>query len=380
VITVSSAASTVLTRRTFRYTCRAAVTLGGQVLAEDVPIAAGREESDDSLRVPTRVTLTVPRVVAGVDWTPDGPEHPLAPYGQHIHVKLGIDLGSGLTEWIDRGEFLIHSNRITPEGDAVEVTAVDLLWRVDEAGLIAPYRPTGTYAQALRNLVEPALTVVWHADLADDSARTVPSGLNYDEDRMEALLGLLTALDARAQTSPEGYLYVTPADYYPDGAWVQRYNFTSTSGVNQDLANVVQVAGAMTREDVYNAVVVTGQAADGGTVRGVSLDASGGPTSTSSEFNRLLVPFRYFSPLITTTEQAKKAAASVLRKRAGLEARRFEMTCVPDPRVLLNDQLDYRHLRSTYDEDEIRTVVERLTMPYTADSGPMQLTLRELES
>lgn len=380
MITVSSAASTVLTRRTYRYTCRAAVTYAGQVIADNVPIASGREESDDGLRVPTRVTLTVPRVVDGVDWTPDGPDHPLAPYGQHIHIKLGIDLGPDGTEWLDRGEFLIHSNRLTPEGDAIEVVAVDLLWRVDEAGLIAPFRPTGTYAQTLRNLVEPALTVVWHPDLADDAARTVPSGLNYDEDRMDALLGVLASLNARAQTTPEGYLYVTPLDYYPDGAWVQRWNFTSESGINQDLANVVQVAGAMTREDIYNAVLVTGQAADGGTVRGLALDNSGGPTSVVGEFNRLVVPYRFFSPLITSAEQAKKAAAGLLKKRAGLDARRYEMTCVPDPRILLNDQVDYRHLRSTYDEDEIRTVAERLTLPYTADSGPMLLTLRELQS
>lgn len=383
-ISTSSAAATILNRRTFRYTCRASVSYGGTVLAEDVPIAAGQEEGDDNLRVPTRVQLTVPRVVDGVDWTPTDAYHPLAPYGQHIHIKLGVDLGADGTEWLDRGEFLIQSNRLSPEGDTIEVTAVDLLWRVDEAGLIAPFRPGGTYKNSIRNLVEPALTVVWHADLAEDGARTVPSDMNYDEDRMEALLGLLGGINARAQVTPEGYLYVTPDDYYPQAsAWLQRYNYdVELDGLpyDQSFANIEQVAGAMTRDNIYNAVVVTGQDDDGSTFHGYAIDRSGGPTSVLSEFNRLIVPYRHFNPLIRTRQHASRAAATILAKRAGLEARRYEMTCVPDPRLLLNDEVTYHPLESTDAVDQVPTIVEKISLPYTADSGPMRLTLREVES
>ena len=41
------------------------------------------------------------------------------------------------------------------------------------------------------------------------------------------------------------------------------------------------------------------------------------------------------------------------------------------------DKIHYRYLRSTDWDSDAVAVVEKLVLPYTAESGPMLLTLRE---
>lgn len=376
IVTSSVLADVVLNRRTFRMTARATVTRGGQVLASDIPISTGYEEADDALRVPERVTLSIPRMVDGVDWSPQDHDSPLAPYGQRLHVKLGIDLGADGTEWLDRGEFLIYQSGLSADETSVDVTAQGLLTLVDEAGLIVPFAPGATFEASVRQLIEPGLTVALHPDLTGGDA-TVPSTLNFDDDRLGALLQILEAWPARAQVLPSGYLLVMPADYYPGGATVQRYNFDTDDGFGQRFANVIHVSGSMTRDGIYNAVVARGMAADGGEVVGVAIDRSS-PTGTDGPFNRLPVPYYYFSPLLDTAAKAQKAAATTLDRVARPQPRRWKMTCSPDPRLLLNDLVDYLPVRSTDAAEQIPCVLEQLRMPYTADSGPMELTLRQV--
>jgi hypothetical protein len=111
---------------------------------------------------------------------------------------------------------------------------------------------------------------------------------------------------------------------------------------------------------------------------GVAYDKTpGGATSLRSYFNPLPVPYFYFSPLLQIAQQCQDTAISILKRKAALTAQRLQMTCVPDPRFVGNDLIRYRHLRSTDADQEIVCVVERMVLPYTADSGPMTLILRE---
>jgi hypothetical protein len=375
MITVTNDCARVLDTRSYTLSCRASITLGGTVLVDDLPVASGTEEFDDTLRVPERVVIKVPRIVNGVDLIPTAATSPLAPYGQRLHIKLGVGINGGQVEWLDRGEFLIHD--IALSGESVTVTAVGLLALPDEARLVTPFRPTGTLTTALRALLEPALTVI--VDPAVTALdRSVPSDINQDEDRLGALEEILTAWPARAQMHPAGYLQILPADYYPAGSFVQRYNFGLPDGTRQDLANIAEVAGAITRDGLINTVVARGQAFDGTQVQGVAYDKTpGGPTSLRSNFNPLPVPYFYFSPLLTTAQQCQDAAISIIRRKAGLAAQRLQMTCVPDPRFVGNDKIHYRYLRSTDWDSDAVAVVEKLVLPYTAESGPMLLTLRE---
>lgn len=375
MIEVSEDCATILDHRSFVLSCRVSVTLGGTVLLDNIPVITGTEEFDDGLRVPERVVVKVPRIVDGRDLIPTSASSPLAPYGQRLHVKLGVGVSGGQVEWLDRGEYLIHD--IGLDGDEITVTAVGLLALIDEARLVTPFKPTGTFTTALRALLEPAVTVI--VDPAVTALdRSVPADLNQDEDRIAALQEILTAWPARAQMTPAGYLAVLPAEDYPTGSFLQLYNFRYRDGVLAPFANVQTVSGAITREGLVNTVVARGQTADGTQLQRAAYDKTpGGPTSLRSNFNPLPVPYYYFSPLLDTSERCQDAAITILRRKAGLTAQRLQMTCVPDPRFVGNDLIEYRPADSPDFDHSLFGIVERLVMPYTADSGPMQVTIRE---
>lgn len=367
MITVTDECAAVLDGRTFVMSARATVTRAGTVLAADLPITSGSEEFDDGLRVPERVTITVPSVLDGVSMVPTSPSSPLAPYGQRLHVKVGIGLGSRI-EWLDRGEFLIHTVR--RQGKDLIVTAVGLLALIEEARLVQAWKPSGTFTTSLRSLVEPALTVTVHSSVAALD-RSVPATLNQDEDRLQAVLDLLAAWPARAQVAPGGYLQVLPVEYHPTGGIIQQFNTPESP-----YANVVDVGGALTRDGLYNTAVARGQASDGQQVIGAAYDrTAGSATALGSPFNPLPVPTYFYSPLLTTATQCQEAAASILRRKAAITGPALELDCVPDPRMVGNDLATYRPERLL--ERETDVVLERLVLPYTSDDGPMKLVVRE---
>jgi hypothetical protein len=110
MISLSAAALSVLTG-SYRYRCSVSSWLDGELLAADVPVDAATEEADWTIRVPERVTLTVPRRKNGETWAPNDERHPLYAGGQQLDVKLGIGLARGATEWFTRGRFLIEEVR-----------------------------------------------------------------------------------------------------------------------------------------------------------------------------------------------------------------------------------------------------------------------------
>jgi hypothetical protein len=375
MITVSDQAGAVLDGRTFKTGARMTVTYGGEVLLDDCPIIEGREEFDNTVRVPERATFTVPRIVDGVDLIPTAANSPLAPYGQRVHIKLGIGV-AGRSEWYNRGEFLLQSASL--EGNTIAVTVVGLLALIDEAGLVLPFKPTGTLTTSLRALVEPALTVsVSAAVTALD--RSVPSGVNQDDDRLGAVLEILDAWPARAQVTPAGFLEVRAVDDFDTGPDIQLYNFTDDVGVVDQGANVVDVGGAITRDGLFNTVVARGQGVSGEQVTGIVYDATpGGATARGGPFSPFPVPKYFFSPLMTTQAQCLAAASGILRRGTGGPGQRIQLTCVPDPRILGNDLVMYRTQRSGDPAWWIPCTVDRLVLPYTADSGPMTVVLKEV--
>lgn len=364
MIGVSDACAAVIDGRTYTLQARISVTRAGTVLAEDIPVATGTEEYDESLRVPELVRLSIPKTIRGVDMTPHTTDSPLAPYGQRIHVKLGVSVGPAAVEWIDRGEFLITDTDY--DADVVQVQASGLLYLIDEARLLSPYAPATSFTATVRALVEPALTVVVDPAVAALD-RAVPAAVAEDEDRLQCLLNVLTAWPARAQVSTSGYLHILPANTYPDGG--QLLN-TELDGVR---ANVAKVSGVLTRAGAANVMVTRGTATDGYQVLGVAFDYSGGPTSARSPFSPLPVPEFYASPLLTTASLAQTAALSRMQTRASHGARRYQAAAVPDPRWLGGDVITYRPDADT----SVPLLVEHLVIPYTATSGPMYVTGRE---
>lgn len=360
MITLSDAATSALTRS---YKLRLAVESwrGATLLSDDVPVDSAFEETDRGLRVPERVTLAVPRYYRGESWSPIADDHPLAANGQRMRVQLGIDIGNGVTEWFQRGWYVIKSS--TAQGDTVNVELVSLLWLIDEARFVSPFQPTGTLISTIQDLLEPALTVVVDGSLSD---RAVPTAsINWDEDRLGAVMELLDAWPADAYVTEEGYLYVTSADQSTTPV------LTLTNGTG---GTIIEATGSSTRDNAFNVVVALGTASDGGQVQGTAFDYTG-PKAYNGPFNPLPVPYKFYSPLLTTVAQCQAAARTRLanlKRSVGLE---FQVQMVPNPALQVGDVVSI----TTDDYTDLTCSVEALSLPYTAGGGAQTLTVRSLE-
>jgi hypothetical protein len=357
MIELSDAATSVLTRSHKRYLAVESWR-DGQLLAAAVPVSAASEETDRTLRVPERVTLAVPRRYRGMSWAPTSDDHPLAARGQRLHVKLGVGVVGGAVEWFQRGVFLLDD--ATVDGDVVTVTAVGLLDLVDEARLVSPFQPTGTLTSTLRALIEPALTVVVSSSLED---RDVPDGVNFDEDRLSAVLELLDAWPADAVVDPAGYLTVAPLSQSTTPV------LALTDGVG---GTVITAVGSSTREGVANVVVARGTGSDGAQVQGIAYDTSGSATAYGGAFNPLPVPFFFFSPLLTSVDECNTAAEGILARRRRDAGGEYRVEMVPHPAVQVGDVVSI----TTDDLTGLVCSVESLTLPYVSDGGSMFLTVR----
>ncbi|MGW6295176.1 DUF5047 domain-containing protein [Streptomyces sp. NPDC055058] len=335
--------------RSFVMEVRASSWRGGELLADDVPVADGSESRDRSLGVPERITLTVPRRDRGTVWDPGAdPDHPLASYGQQLHIAYGVDVGKGDFEWIDRGWFLITDT--TTDGDTVNVTAQGLLTLIEEARFVAPYQPAAgdTLASTVRGLVEPALTVVFDETLVD---RAVPLAMQWDEDRLGALNEVLDAWPAEAHVTEAGLLLVEPVTDLATPV------LALTDG--QD-GTVMRWQGATSRDGAFNAVVAQGEDAENNQIRGVAYDLTS-PYRIGGPYHALPVPYFYASPLLKTVAQCRQAAATRMTRLRRTADRRMEVRMVPHPGLQLGDTV-------TVNDGVLRDVpgtVEALTLPYT---------------
>ena len=294
----------------------------GVLLHDDIPVEDGTEYGDRTSSVPTRVTLSVPRTVDNVDWSPLNDDyHPLACNGQRLRIMLGVQLQQH-TEWIQRGEYLITS--ASEEGDTIRVEALSLLKLVEEARFVSPFQPTGTLKSTLRALMEPALTVVFDAALTD---RAVPAGINYDEDRLGAVNELLSAWPAEMKMVNEGYAYVYVPET-PSYSTTPVATFTDTEGTTFNTV-VIDWSGEVDREGVYNCVVARGTQTDGGQVQGVAYDYSTGAHRIGGPFNPLPVPEYFASPLLTTVSQCRAAATTRLARRLRERRRPLRIRTTP---------------------------------------------------
>lgn len=354
MIPASAAFATMLTGGSRIARVRVESWLGSDMLDDSVPIASGSEETDLTLNVPERVTFVVPRLVDGDSYAPTFFDHPLAANGQRLRVLLGLDTQYGHTEWIQRGWFLLQDSR--KDGDQVTVTAVGLLALIDEARLISPYQPVGTFGSTLRGLLEPALSVDLTAAPAD---RAIPASITFDENRLDAVNEVLDAWPATGRVTEDGVFRVTSTD--PPGASL---GLTSQGTIIRD------VSGS-TRDGAFNCVVARGTAADGGVVQGVAY-ALGGAHDFTGNFNRLPVPYFFSSPLLTTVGQCNGAAATILARLRREAAEELELEAVPDPRLQAGDRVTVESAERSLTTAD----VQKVSLPYTANGGSMRLGLR----
>ncbi|MFJ6729984.1 hypothetical protein ACIQPQ_34305 [Streptomyces sp. NPDC091281] len=347
-------------QRSYTMLVRASSWRDGELLAADIPVADGNESIDRGLAIPEQVTLTVPRRDRGIDWDPGAdPDHPLAAFGQQLHLSFGVDVGRGEFEWIDRGWFLITESGA--DGDTVNVSCQGLLTLVEEAEFVAPFQPSGTFVSTARSLVEPALTVEISGLLLD---RSVPVGMQWDTDRLGGLSELLTAWPASAHITTQGTLLVEPLT--DGGAPV----LSLTDGTG---GTVMRWLGSTTRDGAFNCAVAQGEDAFGNQIQGVAYDTdSASPYRFGGPFNPLPVPYPFSSPLMTTVAQCRAAAAAKIIQLRRTASRRLEVRMVPHPGLTTGDVISATGAGLT----GAPCVVEALTLPYSPSE--MSLSVRVL--
>lgn len=314
---------------------RVSAWLEGELLGEP-PVIGGSVKSTLAALVPEAVSLSVP-----LSWTPRRPTDALNKNGQELTIQRGVP---GALE--DLGTFRISKWQADAPYGELKVDATSQADRLREASLESPYSPaTGrAFSAVAEDLVDNILPLEIDPALP---ARSVPSGITWETDRLAALQELADTWPARFHVTPSGVATFSPVLGQPTEAEVKA-RFVQGEG-----SVVVDWQPEGTREGYYNAVIARGQedAASGK----AAVQAADYLASYGEPYGR--VPYFYSSPLLTTVAQAYAAAKTRLAK-VSQTVDVLTVTAVPNPTLQLADVVEVSLDGSTW----LGRVVE-LAMP-----------------
>ena len=307
--------------------------LGSEYLGA-VPVEDGSVSWDTNQQVQGSLSLSVPRVGAAGDedwrdWDPTDPTHPLACFGQVLHVSLTIGSLISSAWWtVPLGRFLITS--VEPSPSTVRVTGKSLLQRLEEDRLTEPMAPdpAGSMASELRRLVGSRMGLI-----IDPALRDYPCpSMTWGESRIDAVYEIARSWPAVVREGGDGILYVSPPTPDP----TSRPELRLSDGAE---GTVVGVAASVSRDKIYNRVVARGQeSSDEGSPSFQAIaDQMTGPMRVDGPYG--VVPRFFSSPLITSVAQAKSTAEAMLA-----DAVRKKVTVpvehAPDPRIRLDAHVE----------------------------------------
>jgi hypothetical protein len=194
--------------------------------------------------------------------------------------------------------------------------------------------------------------------------RSVPVGMQWDNDRMGALAEVLDAWPADARVTEDGLLLVEPIS--DTGSPV----LAITDGQG---GTVVRWQSSTSRDGAFNAVVAQGEDSAGNQIQGVAYDNdSASPFRHDGPFSPLTVPYFFDSPLLTTVPQCRDAAAARLLTLRRSASWMLTAEIVPHPGLVTGDIVSVTGAGLTSQP----CMIEGLSLPYAP--GSMNLTLRVL--
>lgn len=282
----------------------------------------------------------------------------LAPYGSEVFVARGVDLGITGTLWAPLGYYRI--NEVSQDGAAKGPLTLDLQDRmatIIDSRFLAPRQwmqgvTVGEVVDELVLEVYPDAVIIYDDDSNESQ---LGRSLIAEESRFDMLLTLADGLGKIVYWDGEGRLVFETAPDENTPIWA----------LNAGPRGVMTASErTISREGVYNAIVVLGEGADElNPVRAVAYDAQEtSPTFFGGPFGR--VPRFYASPFITTQEQAENAAVNMLRKFLGAP---YDVgaSSIPNPALK-----PYDPIRVVYDDGTREMhVVESVDIPLTNDAA-----------
>ena len=318
------------------------------------------------------VRSTLQLSLVGVPWPRDVGD-PLLPYGQEIYVERGVQYGNGQTEHVGLGYFRID----TPEQDAapdgeITIAAQDRMAGIVDGRFLAPrqFAATLTRGQLVDILIKevyPSAVIEWDSAPVRDAV--VGRAVVTEDDRAQTLKDLITSLGKVGYFDHRG-VFVIKTPPAVSGGPVWEIN-AGERGV------LVQMARALTRERVYNAVVATGEAGDTTPpARGVALNLDpDSPTYYYGAFGP--VPMFFSSPFLTSNAMAATAAATLLRQQIGLPYQ-VKLSSIANAALEPYDVIDVGYPRASRVRSlrhEIH-VLDEVKIPLT-NKRPVELATRE---
>ena len=332
---------------------------GVDPVGSEILILAG-DTLHDAQR-PVRSTLDL--VTDGTRMVPRPDNLLLAPYGNEIFVETAVQYGGGALEWVSLGYYRIErpEQDQAPDGP-IRIFGKDRMAGIEDARLISPvqFLSSATYGNVIGQLVTdvyPTATIQWDAG----NNGTLGRDLIADEDRWGFINDLVVGLGKIWYWDHRGILVIRDLPDDDDPV------FDVDSGEGGVL---VEMSRDFTREGVFNAVVVTGEAADTTEpVRAVAYDNNpASPTYYGGRFGK--VPEFVTSPSVTGQTQAQNAASAQLRKQLGIR-HGIDFTAVPNAALEPWDPVRIR----TREGVDIH-VLHQVRIPLTADQ-PMTATTRD---
>lgn len=289
----------------------------------------------------------------------------LAPYGNEIFVRRGVDLGASGPFWVPLGIFRID----TPEQDdspdgPIRLSCPDRMSGIIDSKLLEPriFESNTAVSAVFDNLVQeiyPDAVIIFDDD---SGSSALGRDLVVERNRYEALRDLADGLGKILFWDGQGILRINSAPDPSEFVWEVNAGF---QGVQ------IQASRRATRVGTFNAVVASGEGGDTvDPVRGVAVDANPlSPTFFGGRFGR--VPHFFESPLITTPVQAVNAATAILRRNLGMHYN-VDFRAVVNPSLIPYDPIRVRY------EDGNRElhIMEKLTIPLDAET-PMSGSTRE---
>ncbi len=312
------------------------------------------------------IRTSIQMVVADPDGSlaPRRPDDILAPYGQTVDVRLSLGVAGSVSE-IPIGEFVImdavpsggrahYRGQFVPSGGTVALQLGDLLQQVVDAEIVGLVQPltSGTVASELQRICGK-LVPVDVSGVPDVSMST--RGVVYAESRIEAAQSLAALTGWTLGMGREGALTL----WDPETS-TPIWDVTTTAGtwVGSEMD--------LSRDDIYNIVIATGDTADDGSSPCGMAKETTGPF----RFDGPLGPrvYRMSSPLLKSNNQANLAAETRLLNLAAKRRTTFTATTIFNPAV---DVLDVHSVTL----DPLGLVVDALVVgvEYSGAGGPMTL-------
>lgn len=300
---------------------------GSNPIGSTLDIVSGSVTLDATANIRGSADLTVAESWAAANTTND-----LVPYGTEIAITRGIVFGNGVTQRVPLGIYQLTDveQSDAPKG-SIRLTLQDRMSAVIRSRLEKPiYFVTGTsydtiFNRLINNATDgaiPGSTISWDDTAATGSGKTLLRGLVCEQDRFGFLDNLAKGLGKIWYWDYRGILVIKSLPSSTTPIW------SADSGVDGVL---VSAARGLTRQNVYNAIVVTGEGLDSALTPPVATAYDLDPASVTlwgGPFGK--VPDFYSDPSITDSASALASANLQLAQAKGLPYN-VDFTQVPNP-------------------------------------------------